>query len=281
MSHDRDTPDHPVTSRLVDAVRQMRIAAADRGDVVVELREATRTRLQLLAEDLQEVIADVPADDERFDFALTSGLQPRFWIDATAHVMMAPDRRTYRFVRDTQLGRTVLAESDDRAVIVDRIVAYVAMRIHEREIALAGEVTSYREAPRARPDAPQRRDEPARRDDSPLERISEALEALRREAGQRERAESRPQPAATEPARRGEDETPARPKAVAEPSAAAPAPGPLPTSAPSPTPAPSPAPKSAVGQAQSIANAVVWVLLGMVIGAGALLLAFQNLLVQQ
>ena len=43
MSHDRDTPDHPVTSRLVDAVRQMRIAAADRGDVVVELREATRT----------------------------------------------------------------------------------------------------------------------------------------------------------------------------------------------------------------------------------------------
>jgi len=277
MSHDRDTPDHPVTSKLVDAVRQMRIAAADRGDVVVELREATRTRLQLLAEDLQEVIADVPADDERFDFALTSGLQPRFWIDATAHVMMAQDRRTYRFVRDTQLGRTVLAESDDRAVIVDRIVAYVAMRIHEREIALAGEVTSYREAAPSRPDRTLRREEPARRrDDSPLERISEALEALRQEAARRDSPESPPQPAASEPAKRGQEETPARVKPVAEQPAFAPAPMP----APVPAPVPVAAPKSAIGQAQSIANAVVWVLLGMVIGAGALLLAFQNLLVQ-
>lgn len=276
MSHDRDTPDHSVTSRLVDAVRQMRIAAADRGDVVVELREATRTRLQLLAEDLQEVIADVPADDERFDFALTSGLQPRFWIDATAHVMMGPDRRTYRFVRDTQLGRTVLAESDDRSVIVDRIVAYVAMRIHEREIALAGEVTSYRETEARRPEAPRRSAEPTRRDDGPLERISEALEALRQEAGQRGgRAESRPQPAAPEPAKRSEEETPARPAPVADRPVAAPAPNPAPAAAPLA------APKSVLGQAQSIANAVVWVLLGMVIGAGALLLAFQNLLVQQ
>ncbi|MAS04581.1 MAG: hypothetical protein CL534_07770 [Ahrensia sp.] len=275
MSHDRDTPDHPVTSRLVDAVRQMRIAAADRGDVVVELREATRTRLQLLAEDLQEVIADVPADDERFDFALTSGLQPRFWIDATAHVMMAPDRRTYRFVRDTQLGRTVLAESDDRSVIADRIVAYVAMRIHEREIALAGEVTSYRDTEARRPAAPQRSEEPARRDDGPLERISEALEALRQEAAQRGHAEGRPQPAAPEPAKRKEEETPAKPTPVAERPAAVPA------QVVAPSPAPVAAPKSAMGQAQSIANAVVWVLLGMVIGAGALLLAFQNLLLQQ
>jgi len=253
----------------------MRIAAADRGDVVVELREATRTRLQLLAEDLQEVISDIPADDERFDFALTSGLQPRFWIDATAHVMMAPDRRTYRFVRDTQLGRTVLAESDDRAVIADRIVAYVAMRIHEREIALAGEVTSYRETEPRRPQPPLRAKEPVRHDDGPLERISEALEALRQEAAQHGRAESRTAPAAPEPAKRKEEETPARPAPVAEPKAAAPA------AIPTPSPGPVAAPKSAIGQAQSIANAVVWVLLGMVIGAGALLLAFQNLLIQR
>ena len=278
MSHDRDTPDHPVTSRLVDAVRQMRIAAADRGDVVVELREATRTRLQLLAEDLQEVIADVPADDERFDFALTSGLQPRFWIDATAHVMMAPDRRTYRFVRDTQLGRTVLAESDDRAVVADRIVAYVAMRIHEREIALAGEVTSYRETGAQRSDAPPRSEQRAFRDDGPLERISEALEALRQEAAQRGGAENRSWPAETEPSRRSHEESPARPASDPEPPVAS-APSQTPVSGASPAPAP--AAKSAMGQAQSIANAVVWVLLGMVIGAGALLLAFQNMLVQR
>jgi len=260
MSHDRDKPDHPVTTRLVDAVRQMKIAAADRGDVVVEMREATRTRLELLAEDLAPVIADVPPDDDRFDFALTSGLQPRFWIDATAHVMMGPDRRTYRFVRDTRLGRVVLGESADRAIVAERIVAYVAERIHERDLAMSGDVTSYRELATGRAPEPDDTDRPASGSERPLDRIERELAALRREAAERDRrvegetaaikpAERAPEPAKTsEPAKAGHAEP--------EPS------------------------KSFMGSAQSIANAVVWVLLGVVIGAGALLLAFQNLLVQ-
>ena len=144
-SMDQDKPREPETSRLVDAVRRVRIASADKSDVVVEMRDAVRTRLELLAQDLKPVIEDIPPDDDRFDFALSAGLEPRFWIDATAHVMMGPDRRTYRFVRDTRLGRILLAESANRDEVAERVISYIAMRIHERELAFSGDTISYRE----------------------------------------------------------------------------------------------------------------------------------------
>lgn len=124
--------------RLTDAIRQAKNAAADRDDVVVDMREASRTRLELLAAELEDVIAEVPAEDPLFDFAISSGLQPRLWIDATAHVAMGRDRRAYRFVRDTRLGRVVLAETHDIKQAADAVTRYVAERIVERERMIAG-----------------------------------------------------------------------------------------------------------------------------------------------
>lgn len=125
------------TRRLADAVRAAKIAAAHRSDVVVDIREAERARLELLVDELQPLLAELPKDDELFDLTLSGGLQPRFWVDVTAHVTMARDRRTYRFVRETRLGRVTLAESTEQRLIAERIVDYVADRIVEREKALA------------------------------------------------------------------------------------------------------------------------------------------------
>ncbi|QKV17079.1 hypothetical protein [Oricola thermophila] len=180
MSMDNSKPGEPATGRLVDAVRKVRIASADKSDVVVEMRDATLTRLELLAQDLQPVIDEVPEDDDRFDFALSSGLQPRFWIDATAHVAMAPDRRTYRFVRDTRLGRIVLAESADRAAIVDAVIDHVAMRIHERELVLAGETVSYRGLRTGR-ESPAKAADAELPPDEQVSRIERAVEALHKD----------------------------------------------------------------------------------------------------
>ncbi|MBB2971263.1 hypothetical protein [Mesorhizobium sp. RMAD-H1] len=130
--------------RLSEAVRTAKIAAADRGDVVVDMKEADRARLELLGQDLQPVFDEVPSDDPQWDFALSTGLQPRLWIDATAHVMMARDRRTYRFVRDTRLGRIVMAESTEIKPISDAVTAYIAERIVERERLLDGDLISLR-----------------------------------------------------------------------------------------------------------------------------------------
>lgn len=136
---DRRQPPPNNVRDLQDAIRAAKIAAADRGDVVVDMKEADRARLELLAEDLKPVFDQVPAEDEQFDFALSSGLQPRLWIDATAHVQMGRDRRTYRFVRDTRLGRVVLAESSDKGEIGDKVTAYIGERIVERQRMMNGE----------------------------------------------------------------------------------------------------------------------------------------------
>jgi hypothetical protein len=50
--------------------------------------------------------------------------------------MMGRDKRQYRFVKDTRLGRTVLAESASLEVIADAVMRYVAERIVERELAV-------------------------------------------------------------------------------------------------------------------------------------------------
>jgi len=125
--------------RLADAIRDVKNAAADRDDVVVELREAQKTRLELLATELVPVFAEVPAD-AGFDFAISSGTQPRLWIDAVSHVTMGRDRRTYRFLRDTRLGRVVLAESHEIKPVAEQVTRYVAERIVERERMMEGDV---------------------------------------------------------------------------------------------------------------------------------------------
>ncbi|MCV0397412.1 MAG: hypothetical protein K5872_16315 [Rhizobiaceae bacterium] len=132
--------DEPLRS-LADAIRDVKNAAADRDDVVVEMRDAARGRLDLLAAELEPVFADVPRDDPTFDFAISSGLQPRLWIDAVAHVAMGRDKRVYRFVRDTRLGRVVLAETTDMKAVADAVTRYVAERVIERTRMLDGEAT--------------------------------------------------------------------------------------------------------------------------------------------
>jgi hypothetical protein len=58
------------------------------------------------------------------------------WIDAVAHVAMGRDKRVYRFLHDSRLGRRVLAESHDIPEIVKAVTTYVARRLVERQHAL-------------------------------------------------------------------------------------------------------------------------------------------------
>jgi hypothetical protein len=123
---------------LSHAVRDVKNALADREDIVVDMRDAHRMRLELLAAELAPVFEDVPADMDSFDFAVSSGLQPRLWIDAVSHVSMGRDRRTYRFLKDTRIGRVVLAESSDMKPVADQVTRYIAERIVERQRMMEG-----------------------------------------------------------------------------------------------------------------------------------------------
>lgn len=135
-----DRPKTPSNDRrLSDIVRDVKISAADRTDVVVDMRDADRARLELLAEEIRPVLDDIDPADDRFDFGLSKGLQPRLWIDAVAHVHMGHDRRVFRFVRDTRLGRVIMSDTSDIAATADAVSRYIAERVIERERILAGD----------------------------------------------------------------------------------------------------------------------------------------------
>lgn len=147
-----DRPKTPANDRrLADIVREVKIATADRTDVVVDMRDADRARLELLAEDIRPVLADIDPADDRFDFGVSAGLQPRLWIDAVAHVHMGHDRRVFRFVRDTRLGRMILSDTSDIAATADAVSRYIAERVIERERILAGDFESLKAGAAAQP----------------------------------------------------------------------------------------------------------------------------------
>src|SRR5579883_1119389 len=133
---DTPAPTVPPLSPLTQAMHQARVEAAERTSVVVDLRDAEVARLELLNEALDPLFAEIPGEVELFDRGISRGDTPRLWIDAVAHVAMGRDKRIYRFLADTRVGRRVLAESHDIAEIVQAVTAYVARRLVERQRAL-------------------------------------------------------------------------------------------------------------------------------------------------
>lgn len=139
MSESTDNGNARNARSLRDAIRRVRTGEAERSDVVVDLRDADRARLELLADELKTIFAEVPEDNETFLFTIAEGTPPRLWIDMTAFVAMGRDRRTYRFLKDTRLGRTVILETADIVDMADCVTNYVAERIIERERSIEGD----------------------------------------------------------------------------------------------------------------------------------------------
>jgi hypothetical protein len=123
-------------SALTQAMHQARLEAAERTSVVVDLRDAELARLELLNEALDPLFAQIPPDTELFDRGISRGDTPRLWLDSVAHIAMGRDKRLYRFLHDTRIGRHVLAESHEIPEIVQAVTTYTARRLVERQRAL-------------------------------------------------------------------------------------------------------------------------------------------------
>lgn len=143
MSEKKDNAQN--NNRLSDIVRKARVSSAERQDVVVDMKEADKARLELLADKLEPIFNDIDKEDDRFDLNISSGAQPRIWIDSVAHVHMGRDRRTYRFVRDSRLGRVVLIESGDADEVYTYVTNYIADRVIEREKLLEGDMEAFKD----------------------------------------------------------------------------------------------------------------------------------------
>lgn len=130
---------HTRMRSLRDAIRKVQLGEVERSDVVVELQETERARLDMLADELKDVFREIPEDDDQFSLQIISGSTPRLWIDATSHVAVGGDRRTYRFLKDTRLGRVVILETANIDDMADCLTEYIAERVLEREKALEGD----------------------------------------------------------------------------------------------------------------------------------------------
>lgn len=124
---------------LSKSMERMKTRQADRDDVVVELKQSQRTRLELLARDLQPMFDQVPTDNDQIEFALTNGETPRLWIDMSSHVRMGADKREYELIKDTRMGRTILATTSDMNKMGQVVTDYVADKVLERERLIEGE----------------------------------------------------------------------------------------------------------------------------------------------
>ena len=138
------------------ALRGARVEEAERAQGADGLRGMELARLEMLRDEIEPVLAQVPSDIDLFDAAILPGLHPRLFIDMLAFVEMGHDKRVYRFVRTTRHGRVVLAETDQAEAMAEAITAYIARRLVDREKALDAEPARevFREAPVAGPPPP-------------------------------------------------------------------------------------------------------------------------------
>lgn len=125
--------------RLESTMQVIRERDAQQGDVLGEVRDSQKGRLELLKHEIRDVIADVPREVDIFDFRIVSTEPPRFWIDATTFVVIAKGNTGYRMLKDTRAGRILLRESVERGPMADAIIQYVAERLAQRERAMEGE----------------------------------------------------------------------------------------------------------------------------------------------
>lgn len=122
---------------LAAALRRARVENAEHASALADLRAAEIARLEILADALSPVLAQVPPDCDIFDVAVSPGERPRLFIDQIGFVEMDRDRRTYRFLQDTRHGRVTLLESEKVDAMVEAATNYIAHRLIEREKALA------------------------------------------------------------------------------------------------------------------------------------------------
>lgn len=134
-THGNDKQTESSSRSLKAALSKARLVQAERNDAVADLRAAETARLDMLADEVAPIFKELP-DGYDFEGVVSAGTRPRLWIDMLSFVAMAEDKRTYRFMKDTRLGRDLIFESEDIALTADKITEYLAHRVLERDRAL-------------------------------------------------------------------------------------------------------------------------------------------------
>jgi hypothetical protein len=124
----------PAESRsLREAVRQARLEEAELIGRAADRRDSEIARLEILKAELEDVFAQVPKGDDRFELALVPSRPARLWIDIFTYAAVDEVSGDYVLVRNSESGRRTLFSSASAAETADRITRYMAQEIVRRE----------------------------------------------------------------------------------------------------------------------------------------------------
>jgi hypothetical protein len=114
-------------------VRRARLAHAAHFDALVEIRDAQTLRLAALQDVLLKKMAEDPRLKNLLPLQLETGFPPRLWLDNISYIIMEPDPRTFRLVRQAREGHLKIAETRDMSQMFREVRAYASHRLVETE----------------------------------------------------------------------------------------------------------------------------------------------------
>ncbi len=118
---------------LEPEVRRARLAQAAHFDALVDIRDAQTLRLAALHGELRKQAAATPRLGNLLSLQLEDGFPPRLWLDNISFVIMEPDPRTFRLMRQDQTHHETVFETRDMPEMIARVRDYASNRLIERQ----------------------------------------------------------------------------------------------------------------------------------------------------
>ena len=123
------------TALLEEALQRARASQAEFLDAKANVSDLRFLRLEALAEEMASITRGQTGLDVFMTLKAIPGDPPRLIVDASSHVVMEPDPRTYMLIHDGPEERKILCETESRREIEEKLTEYVAHRIVEQERA--------------------------------------------------------------------------------------------------------------------------------------------------
>jgi len=114
-------------------VRRARLAQAAHFDALVDIKDAQTLRLAALHENLRKQISKEPRLAGLLPLQMVDGFPPRLWIDNISFVVMEPDPRTFRLVRQDQAGHETILETRDMPEMIAKVREYASHALIEAQ----------------------------------------------------------------------------------------------------------------------------------------------------
>jgi hypothetical protein len=118
---------------LREAIRQARLEEAARIEKIADWRDSEMARLEILRAELEDVFAQLPQSDDRFELALVPSKPARLWIDLFTYAAIDEMSGDYLLVRNSEGGRRTLYSAASVSDMSKRITQYLAREIVRRE----------------------------------------------------------------------------------------------------------------------------------------------------